>query len=165
MIGSICSDGTNSTTSISRLRSSGSDLRSSSVSTTVVDPSANALSMWAYSTAVFVVHLVQIDVVIFGCAVKPDRHIHQAEADGTLPDRPHAATVQRDCAGLHAAGSWAAAGYLSHGRHRGSDGDGRRPSHQAHQPRQGAVPGNADHQGRRPGLLRAGCRGDASSPA
>ena len=35
MIGSICSLGTNSTTSISRLRSAGSDLRSASVMTTV----------------------------------------------------------------------------------------------------------------------------------
>ena len=50
MIGSICSEGTNSTTSISRLRSSGRDFRSSSVSTTVVEPSSKALSMWAYST-------------------------------------------------------------------------------------------------------------------
>src|SRR6478672_10351777 len=50
MIGSICSEGTNSTTSTSRLRSSGSDLRSSSVSTTVVWPSAYALSMCSYST-------------------------------------------------------------------------------------------------------------------
>ena len=50
MIGSICSDGTNSTTSISLLRSSGSDFRSSSVSTTVVLPSAYALSMCSYST-------------------------------------------------------------------------------------------------------------------
>ena len=45
MIGSSWSLGTNSSTSISRLRSSGSDERSSSVSTTVRSPSSYALSM------------------------------------------------------------------------------------------------------------------------
>ena len=38
--GSICSVGTNSTTSISRLRSAGSDFRSASVITTVRSPSS-----------------------------------------------------------------------------------------------------------------------------
>jgi hypothetical protein len=40
MMGSIWSLGTNSTTSISRLRSSGNDARSSAVSTTVRSPSS-----------------------------------------------------------------------------------------------------------------------------
>jgi hypothetical protein len=45
MIGSIWSLGTNSMTSISRLRSAGSAFRSSSVMMTVCSPSSYALSM------------------------------------------------------------------------------------------------------------------------
>ena len=108
MIGSTWSHGTNSTTSISRLRSSGSDLRSSSVSTTVVLPSSYALSMCgvvdhlpahlaaslvADPAAVGVVHLVQAQIVVLGRAVEPDRHVDQPEADRALPDRSHAYTV------------------------------------------------------------------------
>jgi hypothetical protein len=49
MIGSSCSFGTNSTTSISRLFSCGSEAMSSAVSTTVRSPSSNALSMCSKS--------------------------------------------------------------------------------------------------------------------
>ena len=51
MIGSICSFGTNSTTSISRLRSAGNEAMSASLSTTVLSPSSKAFAMSAYSTS------------------------------------------------------------------------------------------------------------------
>ena len=49
-----------------------------------------AAPLVADSTTVRIVHLVQGDVVILGGAVDLDRHIHQAECDGTVPDRSHA---------------------------------------------------------------------------
>ncbi len=50
MIGSTWSLGTNSTTSMSLLRSAGSALKSSSVRMTVWSPSTYAFAMFSYST-------------------------------------------------------------------------------------------------------------------
>src|SRR6185312_16490729 len=46
-------------------------------------PTDLAASLIADATAVFVMHLVQVDVVILGRAVELDRNVHEAEGYGT----------------------------------------------------------------------------------
>ena len=100
MIGSSCSLGTNSTTSISRLRSSGSDCEvllgeddgavagiERLVDVLVLDDLAADLAapLVTDASAVLVVHLMQLDVVVLGGAVQLDGHVDEPERDGAFP--------------------------------------------------------------------------------
>jgi len=48
--------------------------------------------------AVLAVHLPELHVPVLGCAVQPHRHVHQAERNGTLPDRSHATMMDAPAA-------------------------------------------------------------------
>ncbi len=110
--GSMSLAGTNSSTSISRLRSSGRVAMSSSVmidrlavvgfvglgDVAVLDDLAAHLAdaLVADAPVVLGVHLVELDVVVLGGAVDLDRDVHQAEGDRTLPDGTHQPSMA-DC--------------------------------------------------------------------